>query len=304
MQVGNRYLLVGLFLFVFFLNACTEATLQEKERETKGILHVYPEWEEQEATDMLNTHLYPMKANPLHLETASSEYRITAEAGDYSIISHNINTSGIDFTDLDDYGQAKATAIQINPTKADAKELLPSENAFRLAVESAKVAAAEETIVHSRMHPLTRTLSLQFIVTNGDKYQRISGMLEGVYYAVYLATGQPVGDDTDWKIPFEIEINGDNRATAIIHLLGLYNPANGEHYENKMHLELEDDEANSYWTDVDLSEVITDILNSNKGDIPIDIPVEIEVELEVIDGGLTATVNPWEAGKGTGEIKE
>ncbi|MDL2245290.1 hypothetical protein [Parabacteroides sp. PFB2-10] len=284
--------------------ACTEATLQEKTKETKGILHVYPEWEEQEVTPVLNTHLYQMEATPLHLETASSEYSITTEAGIYSLISHNTNTLGLDFTDLDDYHQAKATAIRVDQTKTDAKELLPSENAFRLAVESAMVTAEEETIVHSRMYALTRTLFLQFSVTNGDEYQRISGMLEGVYYAVYLATGLPVGDETDWKIPFDIELSEDNTATAVIHLLGLYNPSNGTHYHNKMHVVLEDDESNTYWAEVDLSEVITDILDSNKGDIPIDIPVEIEVELEVIDGGLTATVKPWEEGKGTGDITE
>lgn len=302
MQRGNLFLAVGLLSIIFLTSCIEETTLQCDTKDTKGILHVHPQWAEYDMRHAFDAHLYQEEAELLYLKTPPMEYTISAESGAYSIINHNTDASGIQFTDLDNYHKAKATAVRIDQSKAGTKELYPSENAFRLAVDSVAITAGEETHLYPLVHSLIKTLVLKFEVRNTDKYQRINGALKGVYYAVYLATGLPVGEETDWKIPFQIDINEDYTATAIIHLLGIYNPDNGDNYENSLHVELEDDEGDTYPTDVDLSDVITDMLEENKGDIPIDIPVEIEVELEVINGSLVVNVKPWEEGKGGGKV--
>lgn len=303
MQLENRYFIVRLLIFTISITSCTEATLQYKNEDTTGVLYVHPQWAEHEWNHTLYTHLYQTKGVPVDMETAPFEYVISVESGTYSIISHNTNVSGVLFTDLNDYHQAKATAIRIDQTKTDGKELYPSGNAYRLATGEILVPAGKETHIYPPVYLLTKTFVLRFEVMSIDKFRWINGALCGVYYAVYLATGQPVGNDTEWKIPFEIEISEDNTATATIHILGIYDPADGANYQNIMPLQLEDDEGNTYLTDIDLNEVLTDILDHNDGEIPIDIPVEVEVELEVVDGNLRVTVKPWEEGKGVGEIK-
>lgn len=303
MREISRYLIGGLFIFIICMASCSKKkALPDEPEETKGVLHVHPQWVNYDWSHTLYTHLYHTKAAPIDLETASSEYIISAESGTYSIISHNTDVSGVLFTNLDNYDQAKATGIRIDQTRAETKELYPSSNAYRLAVESVIVTAGEENHIYPQVYSLTKTLVLQFEVRNGEKFRRINGALEGVYYAVYLATGLPVGEDTDWKIPFEIEINEENTATATIPLLGIYDPDNGLNYQNTLSVVLEDDEGDTYPTDIDLSEIFTDILEENEGEIPIDIPVEIEVVLEVINGDLKVTVKPWDEGKGGGEI--
>ncbi|MDF9829912.1 hypothetical protein M2133_001256 [Parabacteroides sp. PF5-6] len=303
MRKINRCIIGGLLLSIICMASCSKKTpLQDEPEETKGLLYVHPQWVDFEWNHTLYTHLYTTKSALLDLETASTGYAITAESGVYSLISHNTNISGVQFTDLDNFYQAKATAIRIDQTRTDDKALYPSGNAYRLAVEEVTVKAGEENHIYPHVYPLTRTFVIRFVVTNGDTFNRIKGALEGVYFAVYLATGLPVGEETDWHIPFETAINDDNTATATIHLLGLYDPANGLNYENILPVVLEDDDGDTYPTEIDLSEVLTDILDDNGGQIPIDIPVEIEVALEQINGSLVAVVKPWDEGKGGGEV--
>lgn len=295
------------------LQSCTQGSVDY--RKDEGQLIILPDWGEYAPPAGTRFYFYNTDGkSPLREAEGTAEgYVGMLPSGTYKMVAYNTDATQVEFQSMDKYETA-AVHAKTNETRrpltreGDARCIMQPSQLYSLALGDIKVEYQGTTERTVKPLPLTKTIRLEFKLT-GDGVadaKKVSGEIAGVYPTLLLATGKPtaesVNNSPNTTTAFDVNLNA-NQGTAEIKVFGLHDPEGGSNYENRLKLAVTDKNNNIRKAVIDLSDVISDVIQQNGGTIPVEIPIEIQVEITLKDvTGMNVTAKPWEEDTGSGEI--
>ena len=313
MKIFNN-ILTGIALLLIV--SCTQADIHYRQQvERHGYVIIRPD----NSVHTLGANLYHFYhtdgVTPCFTENCDGKGNFEGElpAGTYHVLATNTNAVGVKFRGMDNYETAMVTLEDINSRPMSRLALVPSiedwrmrgivDPVFSTVLSNLTVVADESAEYIPSPVCLTKTVSIAFHLDDAlrERASALSGLLRGVYPSVNLYTQCPsessVATAPETFLHFKAQKQEDLDWTAQLHLFGLCDPQHGDAYTNTMDITLQTRNGDLRTT-VDLTEILSNIIDQNEGTIPIEIPLEIEL---IIDGmELKGTVKPWKEG-GTGE---
>lgn len=285
--------------------ACTKANIDYREP-TK--IQIYPEQSEY-VLPTLAYYFYNTDGQTPYIvkeSDANGNFEGTLPAGTYRVIGTNTQAKDVVFTGMDSY----ETAV-VRANREGSNRLTSRSDGYTMLLQPALVystvigelVVTENQTIRKEPVPvlLTKQLNLVFTMQNGLDAEVLSmtGVLPGIYPAVYLYTCQEteIERSPDMAVSFETVGDGGERK-AQISLFGLCNPEGGQAYNNTLALELTMTDGSVEDMAVDLTDVLSDIIQQNQGTIPVE--VSLEVGIEKVGMKLNAVVAAWRQG-GSGE---
>lgn len=178
------------------------------------------------------------------------------------------------------------------------------------------------------MKQLTRALKLSFKLDDIEGVNALEGYFNGVYPALLLSTGKATAEakkaaprmaavfaapvtKAGTKAASQTGPNADTKAepqaeptaqtTVEVSLLGLLDPEGGKVYRSTLHLTLKGADGWTRQVEADLTRVLTDIFKAG-GEGPVMEPPAIGIKVEATPVSLTAAVESWSLGAGSGTI--
>lgn len=305
--------LLLLLLFVLAgLQSCTMGTVDYRTDEGKVIIR--PDWSGYDLPVGTKFYFYNTdgKSAPVEASGTAEGYVGMLPSGTYKMVAYNTDATQVEFQSMDRYETAAVHALtntrrSVTRGETDARCILQPSQLYSLSLGDIKVEYLSTTERTVQPLPLTKTIRLEFKLT-GDGVadaKKISGEICGVYPILLLATGQPTAESItncpNTTTAFDINL-ANNQGTAEIKVFGLHDPAGGNNYENRLKLAVTDKDNNVRNTEIDLSDVVSDVIEKNGGTIPVEIPIEIQIEVSLKDASLHVTAKPWEEDTGSGEI--
>ena len=160
----------------------------------------------------------------------------------------------------------------------------------------------ERVAVKAQPKAYVKTVILRFKVEGSDMVTLNGGTFIGVSPSHHCATAMCAS--TSESVNFQTELAMDDSGydyKAEFTVLDLVKPTStfGVH---TVKLNIVPNGGDPYTVSADVTEVVEKFLKDNGGTIPVTIPVEIPIELKKIDGVLTAVVQDWVPGTGSGTI--
>lgn len=304
--------LLLLLLFVLAgLQGCTMGVVDYRTDEGKVIIR--PDWSGYDLPAGTKFYFYNTdgKSAPVEADGSAEGYVGMLPSGTYKMVAYNTDATQVEFQSMEKYETASVHALpntRRSVTRdSDVRCILQPSQLYSLSLGDIKVEYLSTTEREVKPLPLTKTIRLEFRLT-GDGVadaKKISGEICGVYPTLLLATGQPtpesISNCPNTTTAFDINL-ANNQGTAEIKVFGLHDPEGGTNYENRLKLSVTDKDNNVRNAEIDLSDVISDVIDKNGGTIPVEIPIEIQIEVSLKDASLQVKAYPWEEDTGSGEI--
>lgn len=304
--------LLLLLLFVLAgLQGCTMGSVDYRTDEGKVIIR--PDWSGYDLPAGTKFYFYNTdgKSAPVEADGSAEGYVGMLPSGIYKMVAYNTDATQVEFQSMEKYETASVHALpntRRSVTRdSDVRCILQPSQLYSLSLGDIKVEYLSTTEREVKPLPLTKTIRLEFRLT-GDGVadaKKISGEICGVYPTLLLATGQPtpesISNCPNTTTAFDINL-ANNQGTAEIKVFGLHDPEGGTNYENHLKLSVTDKDNKVRNAEIDLSDVISDVIDKNGGTIPVEIPIEIQIEVSLKDASLQVKAYPWEEDTGSGEI--
>lgn len=304
--------LLLLLLFVLAgLQGCTMGSVDYRTDEGKVIIR--PDWSGYDLPAGTKFYFYNTdgKSAPVEADGSAEGYVGMLPSGTYKMVAYNTDATQVEFQSMEKYETASVHALpntRRSVTRdSDVRCILQPSQLYSLSLGDIKVEYLSTTEREVKPLPLTKTIRLEFRLT-GDGVadaKKISGEICGVYPTLLLATGQPtpesISNCPNTTTAFDINL-ANNQGTAEIKVFGLHDPEGGTNYENRLKLSVTDKDNKVRNAEIDLSDVISDVIDKNGGTIPVEIPIEIQIEVSLKDASLQVKAYPWEEDTGSGEI--
>lgn len=304
--------LLLLLLFVLAgLQGCTMGSVDYRTDEGKVIIR--PDWSGYDLPAGTKFYFYNTdgKSAPVEADGSAEGYVGMLPSGTYKMVAYNTDATQVEFQSMEKYETASVHALpntRRSVTRdSDVRCILQPSQLYSLSLGDIKVEYLSTTEREVKPLPLTKTIRLEFRLT-GDGVadaKKISGEICGVYPTLLLATGQPtpesISNCPNTTTAFDINL-ANNQGTAEIKVFGLHDPEGGTNYENRLKLSVTDKDNKVRNAEIDLSDVISDVIDKNGGTIPVEIPIEIQIEVSLKDASLQVKAYPWEKDTGSGEI--
>lgn len=288
-------------------SSCTEVDLAFRREE--GTVIIAPDWSGFTCPASACYRFYPDEGTGAEVEqsdetVAADYFSMVLAVGSYHLLAYNTDASGVNFTGLERIASAEVCL---------ASDVQPA-NVYSWNVDEVEVPLRGTVQFAPQPRRLVKLLVLHFQMTGMEEADILSGELNGVYPSVSLLTGQPskasLSAAPDTKARFAAALTGAAAksaepaytASADIRLFGMLCPENGANYDCRLHLQVRKSVDETYSTTVDMSGVMTDIINRYAGEFPADETVEVDISISWVDSTLTAVVNSWTEGTGEGEI--
>ena len=305
-------LLLLLLFFLAGLQSCTMGSVDYRTDEGKVIIR--PDWSGYDLPAGTKFYFYNMdgKSTPVEAEGSAEGYVGMLPSGTYKMVAYNTDATQVEFRSMEKYETAAVHALPNTrrsvTRNSDVRCILQPSQLYSLSLGDIKVEYLSTTEKSVKPLPLTKTIRLEFKLT-GDGVadaKKISGEICGVYPTLLLATGEPtvesINSCPNTTTAFDVSLK-DNQGTAEIKVFGLHDPEGGSNYENRLKLAVTDKDNQVRNAEIDLSDVVSDVIQQNGGTIPVEIPIEIQVEITLKDvTGMNVTAKPWEEDTGSGEI--
>lgn len=258
----------------------------------------------------LTYHFYNTDTEKEHIVRSSDalgNFDGELPVGTYRVIATNTGAANVGFEDMHNHELAR---VVTKSTTRDASGTYLTQPGMVYSIPMPSVSVSDKSAAAYEPEPveLTRRLTMD-LVLEGSLIQEvtgISGEMCGVVDAVNLFTCQPAKDETDRDTNMRVIGEGTSIADGAwqigMDVFGIYDPENGEAYESKLIVSLDLLDDTTVQVEVELTDILSDVVEWSQGEIPTDIPLEISFERT--DAGVTAKVSEWDdAGKGEGELK-
>lgn len=305
---------VNLLLLLFVLaglQSCTMGVVDYRTDEGKVIIR--PDWSGYDLPAGTKFYFYNTdgKSAPIEAGGTAEGYVGMLPSGTYKMVAYNTDATQVEFQSMEKYETASVHALPNTRRPAtrdgDVRCILQPSQLYSLALGDVKVEYLGTTERTVKPLPLTKTIRLEFKLT-GDGVadaKKISGEICGVYPTLLLATGTPTAESIsncpNTTTAFDVSL-ANNQGTAEIKVFGLHDPEGGTNYENRLKLAVTDKDNNIRNTEINLSDIVSDVIQQNGGTIPVEIPIEIQIEISLKDTELKVSAKPWVEDTGSGEI--
>lgn len=305
-------IIVGVLAYVHMgiLSSCTRADIHYPEVVSeKGYVQIYPDMSEH-TLPAVEYHFYNTDGKTEYLCLScdgKGNFNGTLPTGTYRVIATNTAASNVKFSAMDSHETAIVRAASLNNrqaiSRADYSMLSQPDNVYSTVLDELVVVADKSVRMEPLPTLLTKHLNLIFTMQGNLETDVVAmtGVLPGIYPAMHLYTceGREIDQSPDMAINFETEQTGNQRK-AQISLFGLCDPEYGDNYTNKLELELTMQDGTTANTTLNLTDIISDVIKQNQGDIPLDLTIPIEVKETEI--GIVGEVGDWIA-EGESEIE-
>jgi len=278
----------------------------------EGSVQIYPDMSKHTLPAM-KYHFYNTDTDQEYIVRSCDgigNFDATLPVGTYRVIATNTSASNVEFTGMNSHETAIVKAHSQNSRLFISRSgnytmLLQPDNVYSTIVE--ELVVTENNTVRLTPVPtlLTKQLNLVFSMQSGldTEVASMTGVLPGIYPAVHLYTceGTQIEQSPEMAVNFETVAEGNERK-AQISLFGVCDPATVD-YTNNLELELTMKDGSTSNVTLDLTEVISDIMEKNEGSIPPELSIPIEVtKTETDDIKVGVEVGGWiEEGEGEKE---
>lgn len=295
---------VLIVLVFLLLTACTQADIHHlPETSPEGMVQIFPDMSDH-TLPAVQYHFYPAGGDAECIVCGcdgSGNFEGKLPVGAYRVIATNTSASNVEFTGMDAYESATvyarslvAARMALGRDASSFNYLEQPANIYSTVVEELVVTAGG--VVRKEPSPvlLTRCLSLVFSLQSdlAGEVVAMSGVLPGVYPAMQLCSGRGVQIEQSpgLAVRFGTEGSGSERKAQIF-LFGLRDPGYGQAYTNRLELELTLADGSSVHTGLDLTDILSEMIEKNDGSLPLDVSIPIEVEKT--DIGIGVEVGEW-----------
>jgi hypothetical protein len=286
----NRHLLLACCIL---LSSCTEADL-----ERPGFVQILPDRARYDVPKV-EYRFYNDKTCLVRESDEEGNFKGQLRPGAYQVLATNTDATGATFSEMDNYDEATVTID--DAAQATRSTLISSELSSVYSVVIGKLVVPNNgtALVEPTPVLLTKQLVLVFTLLDGlDKeIAAIAGEVYGVYPSVYLATGLPsersVEQSPSTGIPFSVAGEGVKRK-AQVSMLGLRDPGKEPTYTNNLLLTLRLSDGREEKTTINLTTILSDIIEDNKGSLPVRLSFFIDLKRWV--GGIEGSFRAWSDG--------
>lgn len=289
--------------------SCTKQELADEsdKREVAILLH----WSGKEPPPGMEFRFYSAEEKAYLLEQAETSpqgYVGMLPAGRCRVLACNTGTTGITFSDMEDYHGATATATPTGMAGAQGMQLIAQPSALYAGTMGSDLELFQTDAVKVSIVPrqLTRHLWLTLRLKDLPEITLIEGLLPGLYPSVWLANGQPtetaVAKAPQTATAFAGSV-AQGSVRAKLSFFGILNPEGGGTYRNEMPVTLRKRSGEEETVIVDLTRVLTDLAAQGQGGFGFESEDEIEISVEPTPAGLLSrVVSLTRSGRGEGEI--
>lgn len=304
--MGKR---AGIGLFVLMLVVCGACIKEEPRRNSgKTDVTIHLDWKNPNVPAEMQFRFYPMREGDLFIKDCPAMgFEGELPEDRYRVLIYNTDITGVLFTEMGSYFTATATVQTDAKNQMGEACLVQPSILFACGIDELTTICLERFEMTVTPKRLTRCLELTFSLVNTNEVEALTGVLYGVYSSVTLATGKPtsesMADAPNVCTDFSASVTG-NKAIVEVCSLGLLNPEGGKRYDNVLRLALFGKGGWRQETQVDLTDVLTDIFDNNKGELPTEVPVGIDLEIQAVGTKLHTSVKAWSQGEGGGQVYE
>lgn len=241
-------------------------------------------------------------------------FKGTLPVGTYRVVVHNTDASQVDWRGCEKYESAEVFAKETNyseghhPAEGVSCILEPRE-VFATGgcneSETVEVLQGGTTRLSVTPAELTKCVLVRFTVeVNGEGSVRsLRGVLGGVSPGFFPGKGC---HNASSSCAMEFTAAPGTKAASSIYntelkIFGLLTTAQSPAGTNTMYVTLDLDNGSQMTGTFDITPALQEILASNGGVLPVDIPLDVTLRLQGVD--LSATVQPWKNGTGSGDIE-
>jgi len=281
--------------FICLLSSCAEAILLLRD-DAEGYAFIYPEGHTYQLPALVY-HFYNTDTQKEYFVRncdGSGNFSGSLPAGNYYVIATNTTASNVTFNDM--YNHELATVTVTSAASRISNQLAMPGNVHSVAFDNLTISHQDTVQRFAVPVLLTKELTLIFTLKGSllDDVSGLSGQLDGIYPSAGLYNCRPTDTDLvpDGTISFQATPGTDKRWTDTFHLFGICNPKYGSVYRNKLGIRLDLHTGTSLDTHIDLTDILSEVMEQNLGVIPLRLPLLIELSRTVI--GLTAEVTLWE----------
>lgn len=299
-----------IYSLLFLTLSCTEADTSYRPEILGGHVTIQPNSSGNTLPNLLyhfydkNTQNYPLT----FLCDGTGIFTGNLREGEYRVIATNNTASGVDYETMDKHETALVCAkpYDNNNRSKDYIFLQQPDMIYSVIVDELAISDGDTTNIAPLAQLLTKTITLSFFVQGNlsTEVKAINAVVHGVYPSVLLYTGKPNSTDLNnqsgaIRISAQ-QVSNTNEWQGVAHIFGLYDPKYGSNYENILSISIENSGGESETTDVDLTDLLSDIIKENGGDIPVELPIKVDLTKEIT---LIGNATLWTEGNtGEGEI--
>jgi len=289
------------------LFSCIEVPVEE--HSTEAYLIIHPDKSDYPVLPALMYHFYSMdgkSATPICLSCdGKGRFEGAVPAGTYRVIATNLNAEGVIFENMNSHSTAMVRALDAGISQRNVSATILNQPGQVYSVTMGDFIATDKDTAYHYPQPalLTKTLTLRFKLDEElqSEVNGLTGILRGVYPMVYLYSCDPVASGVNnspsMAVNFQTTPSGDVWQAGVS-LFGVCNPEHGDTYRNVLYVTLEKSDGTTAELEVELTNILSDIIENNNGEIPVEIPVEIKItETEI---GIQGEAVPWKSGGDNG----
>jgi hypothetical protein len=292
-----------------FAVSCTEAAYHHRNLEPgTGIVRIRPD-QSVYTLPALQYHFYNVDATLpviVRLGDNKGNFEGALPEGAYRVIATNTDAAAngnVAFNDMNSYETANVSVDNSQLTV----ESLPDNtqrSTFNCQLSTVNSVVVDNLVVTASGSPihrpepalLTKQLELVFALRDnlGSSVTELTGLLPGVYPSLVLHTGRPSDESIDQSLQTAIRFTAagqDGQRQASVGLFGICNPEYGLVYRNIMQIDMLMDDNSRQTVTLDVTNVFTDIIAWNQGDIPPNLTLYIEIKQTTI--GIGGIVTGW-----------
>lgn len=298
-------LLAGLL----FAAGCVERDLDD--RPTTGTLELALQWPDGIAPKGAKMYLYDTAGKLVRQADCKAQgHTMKLDAGEYRLIIHNSDATGVGYAGTETHGAAQAYALNLSGREPKAgEELAEPHNLYSIGrhakSETFSIGSNQTTRITAAPVARTKTVGFLFSVSGIDDIASFTGTLKGVSPSVTLCTGEY--GQTSCLLPFTTKpyteqksavsgtkATGTPNYAASMELFDLLTKAGSAAETNTIGFTVKDSAGNTYASETDITEALQKIISDNKGTLPVRIALNIALEINPVTAEISATVSPWE----------
>lgn len=280
------------------LVSCTKGTLDSPPDEGSAVIEVNWNGNGAPPTSGFHFYFYPQNGGDvLEFDASATGFEGKLPAGTYRVIACSTDARNVVYQGMESYSTASVRAQTDASSRATTYYTQPS-GVYTLNLGQLVVSLNQTTQRVVIPDTLSKSINLEFSLQGAESIVDLKGLMRGVQPSVLISTKEPSGDAGITN--FSADVSG-NQGQAQISVLGILDPQGSLPYRNLMDLTMTLSDSSVRTTQIDLTELLSEALNTNEGNVPLEIPVEIE--LKVIDNELVANVKPWNPSSGQGSVK-
>lgn len=242
-------------------------------------------------------------------------FKGTLPVGVYRLIVHNTDAGQVDWQGTEQYESTEVFAKETNyseghhpaegvPCIQEPREVFATGGCNES--ETVEVRQRDTTRLSVTPVELTKRVAVRFTVeANGDASVRsLRGVLGGVSHGFFPGKGC---HNASSSCAVEFTAAPGTKAasdayTARVNVFGLLATSQSPAGTNTMHVTLDLDDGSQSTGTFDLTPTLQQLIAANGGVLPDEIPLDVTLRVQQ-EVGLSATVQPWKNGTGSGDIE-